>query len=85
MLLPPESSPRSLNTYAELPRTLWTRGLLTMDKMQVQAAIAALYGSDAAESARANTFLMEFTEQPVRICVVVIFQFRLLFSLTEIE
>lgn len=33
--------------------------------MQVQAAISALYGSDAAESARANTFLMEFTEQPV--------------------
>lgn len=36
-----------------------------MDKMQVQAAIAALYGTDAAESARANTFLMEFAEQPV--------------------
>lgn len=35
-----------------------------MDTMQVQAAISALYGSDAAESARANTFLMEFTEQP---------------------
>jgi len=40
-----------------------------MDKMQVQAAIAALYSSDQAESARANTFLMEFTEQPVNICV----------------
>eukprot|EP00903_Cladosiphon_okamuranus_P012346 g11575.t1 len=35
-----------------------------MDKMQVQAAIAALYGTDPAESARANTFLMEFAEQP---------------------
>lgn len=52
------------------PVLLWTRGSLAMDKMQVQAAIAALYGSDAAESARANTFLMEFTEQPVRICMV---------------
>ena len=37
-----------------------------MDIMQVKAAISALYGSDAAEAARANTFLMEFTEQPVR-------------------
>lgn len=36
-----------------------------MDTMQVQAAISALYGSDVAEAARANTFLMEFTEQPV--------------------
>ena len=36
-----------------------------MDAMQVQAAISALYGSDAVEAARANTFLMEFTEQPV--------------------
>lgn len=39
-----------------------------MDKMQVQAAIAALYGADPAESARANTFLMEFAEQPVTVC-----------------
>lgn len=38
---------------------------LTMDAMQVQAAISALYGSDTVEAARANTFLMEFTEQPV--------------------
>lgn len=36
-----------------------------MDAMQVQAAISALYGSDAVEASRANTFLMEFTEQPV--------------------
>ncbi|CAM9373927.1 unnamed protein product, partial [Laminaria digitata] len=36
----------------------------TMDAMQVQAAISALYGSDAVEAARANTFLMEFTELP---------------------
>lgn len=39
----------------------------TDETMQVQAAIAALYGSDAAESARANTFLMDFTEQPVNV------------------
>lgn len=36
-----------------------------MDTSQVQAAISALYGSNAAEAERANTFLMEFTEQPV--------------------
>lgn len=40
-------------------------GTVPMDTMQVQAAISALYGPDAAEAARANTFLMEFTEQPV--------------------
>ena len=43
-----------------------------MDKMQVQAAIAALYGADPAESARANTFLMEFAEQPVNRLLAVI-------------
>lgn len=54
---------------AEPPRLAQTRAaqrkVLLMDKMQVQAAIAALYGTNPAESARANTFLMEFAEQPV--------------------
>jgi Importin-beta N-terminal domain len=36
----------------------------TMDLQSVQAAISALYGNDANESARANTYLMQCAEQP---------------------
>lgn len=32
----------------------------------MQAAILALYGLDTAEAARANSYLMEFTDQPVK-------------------
>lgn len=49
---PISSSPRRLGTTA-------------MATMHVQAAVSALYGPDREEAARANTFLMEFTEQPV--------------------
>jgi Importin-beta N-terminal domain len=35
-----------------------------MDLQSVQAAISALYGNDANESARANTYLMQCAEQP---------------------